>query len=229
MNYRWLLFDADGTLFDYDRAEAQALAATFDQIGYPFDEEILSKYRHINGDLWLAFEKGEIHQNKLKIERFNQLCQLLEVKLDPSLLSQLYLKNLGQGTYLIDGALETIEKLIDRFDLAIITNGLKDVQRPRIADSSIHSYFPVIIISEEVGAAKPEKKIFDIAFQMMGDPQKGEVLLIGDSLTSDIAGAMNYGIDSCWFNPNRQQLPPELQTRFEINKLLELIDILENH
>ena len=229
MNYRWLLFDADGTLFDYDRAEAQALAATFDQIGYPFDEEILSKYRHINGDLWLAFEKGEIHQNKLKTERFNQLCQLLEVKLDPSLLSQLYLKNLGQGTYLIDGALETIEKLIDRFDLAIITNGLKDVQRPRIADSSIHSYFPVIIISEEVGAAKPEKKIFDIAFQMMGDPQKGEVLLIGDSLTSDIAGAMNYGIDSCWFNPNRQQLPPGLQTRFEINKLLELIDILENH
>jgi 2-haloacid dehalogenase len=229
MKYRWLLFDADGTLFDYDRAEAQALAATFDQINYPFDDEILSKYRHINGDLWLAFEKGEIHQNELKTERFNQLCQLLEVKLDPSLLSQLYLKNLGQGTYLIDGALETIEKLIDRYDLAIITNGLKDVQRPRIADSSIHSYFPVIVISEEVGAAKPEKKIFDIAFQMMGEPQKGEVLLIGDSLTSDIAGAMNYGIDSCWFNPNRQQLPPGLQTRFEINKLLELIDILENH
>lgn len=226
MKYRWLLFDADGTLFDYDRAEAQALAATFDQIGYPFDEEILSKYRHINGGLWLAFEKGEMNQNKLKTERFDQLCQLLELHLDPSFLSQLYLKNLGQGTYLIDGAEETVEKLIDRFNLAIITNGLKDVQRPRIADSSIHGYFPVIIVSEEVGAAKPDKKIFDIAFQMMGEPHKGEVLLIGDSLTSDIAGAMNYGIDSCWFNPNRKQRPPGLKIRFEISKLSELIDLL---
>lgn len=228
MKYRWLLFDADGTLFDYDRAEAQALAATFDQIGYPFDEEILSKYRHINGDLWLAFEKGEIHQKELKTERFDQLCQLFEVNLDPSLLSQLYLKNLGQGTYLIDGAEESVEKLNDRFNLAIITNGLRDVQRPRIADSSIYGYFPVIVISEEVGAAKPDKKIFDIAFQMMDGPQKEEVLLIGDSLTSDIAGAMNYGIDSCWFNPNRQRRPSGLKIRYEINQLSELIDILEN-
>jgi 2-haloacid dehalogenase len=229
MKYRWLLFDADGTLFDYDRAEAMALAATFEQFGYPFNEELLSEYRHINGGLWQDFEKGAISQKKLKTERFKQLCQFLGLELDPSSLSQLYLKNLGQGTFLIDGATETVKKLTNHFKLAIITNGLKDVQNPRIADSSLQKYFPVIIISEEVGAAKPDKKIFDIAFQMMGDPIKEEVLLIGDSLTSDIAGAMNYGIDSCWFNPDRQRRPSGLIIQHEINKLSDLLDLLEIH
>lgn len=227
MNFKWLLFDADGTLFDYDRAEAHALADTFDQIGYPFKEEYLSEYRRINGSLWQAFEQGAINQNRLKEERFELLCQVFGLSLDPSVLGQLYLENLGRSTFLIDGAEETVKALANHYSLAIITNGLKDVQRPRIASSSIHSYFPVIVISEEVGAAKPDKKIFDIAFQRMGDPLRDEVLIIGDSLTSDITGALNYGIDSCWFNPDRQQRPVGLNIRYEIDELYDLIDLLD--
>ena len=226
MKYQWLLFDADGTLFDYDRAEAHALSESFAQIGYPFEEKYLSEYRHINGSLWQAFEQGGIKQKRLKVERFELLCQAFGVTLNPALLSQLYLEHLSRGTFLIDGAEETLKALINHYNLAIITNGLKDVQRPRIASSSIHSYFPVIVISEEVGAAKPDKKIFDIAFQRMGDPQREEVLIIGDSLTSDIAGALNYGIDSCWFNPGRQQRPVGLNIRYEIDELNDLIGLL---
>lgn len=227
MKYQWILFDADGTLFDYDRAEAYALANMFDHLGYPFKEEYLIEYRHINGNLWQAFEQGAINQNRLKGKRFELLCKYFELNLDPTVLSQLYLKYLGRGTFLIDGAEETVKALASHYSLAIITNGLKDVQRPRIASSPIHGYFPVIVISEEVGAAKPDKKIFDIAFQRMGDPQREEVLIIGDSLTSDIAGASNYGIDSCWFNPGRKQRPAGLNIRYEIDELSDLIGLLD--
>lgn len=227
MKYQWILFDADGTLFDYDRAEAYALASTFDDLGYAYREEYLTEYRQINGNLWQAFEQGAINQNKLKGKRFELLCQSFGINLDPSVLSQHYLKNLGYSTFLIDGAEATVKALASHYSLAIITNGLKDVQRPRIAASSIHSYFPVIVISEEVGAAKPDNKIFEIAFQRMGDPQRIEVLIIGDSLTSDIAGALNYGIDSCWFNPGQIKRPVGLNIQYEIDRLSDLIGLLD--
>ena len=93
MKYQWLLFDADGTLFDYDKAEASALADTFDQIGYPFYSGYVSKYRRINGNLWQAFERGDITQTRLKLERFELLCQELGLENDPA---ELFLSSLAQ-------------------------------------------------------------------------------------------------------------------------------------
>ena len=227
MKYRWLLFDADGTLFDYDRAEAHALTETFTQIGLGFQNGYLESYRQINNDLWRAFERGEISQEKLKTERFRILCQVLNMTADPAELSQIYLANLAKGIYLIEGAKEMIAVLSAHYRLAIITNGLKDVQRPRFANSAIVNYFTAIVISEEVGVAKPDSKIFDIAFKDMGQPGKGEVLIIGDSLTSDIAGGVNYGIDTCWYNPEGRERPSNLNIRYEIRSLSELPGLLE--
>ena len=85
-----------------------------------------------------------------------------------------------------------------KYRLALITNGLRDVQRPRLAGSAIGDYFAEVIISEEVGAAKPDPAIFDAAFELLGRPPRAKVLLIGDSLSSDIAGGRDYGLDTCW-------------------------------
>lgn len=226
MKYKWLIFDADGTLFDYDRAEAHALERTFDQISYPYDPRYLVEYRHINGSLWQAFERGAITQTSLKLKRFEMLCQKLGLEFDPAELSQLYLSNLANGIFLIDGAEETVKALHAHFHLAIITNGLKDVQRPRFASSALKDYFSVVVISEEVGSAKPDNKIFDVAFQKMSDPRKEEVLMIGDSLTSDIAGGINYGIDTCWFNQDHQDRPVDLKISYEIDALHDLLPLL---
>lgn len=227
MKYRWLLFDADGTLFDYDRAEAHALTETFTQIGLGFQNGYLESYRQINNDLWRAFEQGEISQEKLKVERFQILCQVLNMTADPAELSKIYLANLAKGIYLIEGAKEMIAVLSAQYRLAIITNGLKDVQRPRFANSAIVKHFTAIVISEEVGVAKPDSRIFDITFKHMGQPGKGEVLIIGDSLTSDIAGGVNYGIDTCWYNPEGRERPSNLNIRYEIRSLSELPGLLE--
>ena len=223
--YTWLLFDADGTLFDYDKAEKSALANTFEQIGYPFKPQYLPEYRRVNGQIWLDFEQGKITQERLKTKRFELLSEAINISYDPRDFSTKYLANLAKGTYLIDGAEEIVESLSGKFEIAIITNGLTDVQRPRFEKSSIRSYIKEIIISEEVGAAKPDRKIFDIAFERMNHPAKDEVLIIGDSLTSDIQGGHNYGIDTCWFNPEGKT-NGQITTTFEIQRLDQLPKIL---
>jgi FMN phosphatase YigB (HAD superfamily) len=110
--------------------------------------------------------------------------------------------------------------------LALITNGIKEVQRPRFVQSALKDYFTVLIISEEVGTAKPDPAIFEAAFVQMGHPHRDEVLIIGDGLTSDIQGGYNYGIDTCWFNPTRAPRPVNIASQYEITHLTELIPLL---
>jgi putative hydrolase of the HAD superfamily len=139
----------------------------------------------------------------------------------------LYLANLAQGTYLLDGAEEVVQALHGQVGLLVITNGLKEVQRPRLANSAIAAYIDAVVISDEVGFSKPDPRIFDIAFQKMDHPAKEEVLMVGDSLTSDMPGGIAYGIDTCWYNPDQRPRPPELDICYEIQRLVDLLPIVE--
>ena len=110
--------------------------------------------------------------------------------------------------------------------LALITNGLKEVQRSRLAGSTIGDCFEAVVISDEVGAAKPDRAIFEIAFSRMNHPRNEQVLIVGDSLTSDIRGGADYGIDTCWFNPMRKPRDLDVESQYEISDLSELLDIV---
>lgn len=227
MKYKWLLFDADGTLFDYDKAEGYALRSTFEVLGFAYEARYAQIYRRINGEIWLDFEKGKISQERLRTRRFELLFDAIEIDCDPCEFSRLYLANLALGTDLIEGAEDVVKSLHGRVDLLLITNGLADVQRPRFARSTVGQYFSDVVISEEVGAAKPDTAIFEVAFAKMGLPKKGDVLIVGDSLTSDIKGGHNYGIDTCWFNPERKPSDPGVVAHHEIGELKELLLLLE--
>jgi len=224
--YTWLLFDADDTLFDYGQAEAGALRLTFEQLGVRFDPAYLPVYQRINRQIWQDFEQGKISAEALRTKRFELLFGAIGVSIDAERFSAAYLPNLATQSELTEGALEVVRALHSKYQLAIITNGLRDVQRPRLAQSAIRDYVADIVISEEVGAVKPERAIFDAAFQRMGQPGKDEVLLIGDSLTSDIAGGINYGLDTCWFNPEGKARRDGLVITYEIRRLIELLEIL---
>jgi 2-haloacid dehalogenase len=226
MPYKWLMFDLDGTLFDYNRAEQHALRSTFEQMALPFQESYLPVYREINSQLWHDFEQGLVDQDTLRLRRFERLFEALEIQCDLPAFSASYLTHLGNGAFLMAEAEETVRALQARFNLAAITNGLKDVQRTRLAVSNLGGCFKATIISEEVGAAKPAPEIFDVAFEQMGHPAKAEVLIVGDSLTSDMAGGHNYGIDTCWFNPTAQPNDHTPST-YEIRRLGELLRIVE--
>ena len=228
--YSWLLFDADGTIFDFDRAEAQALQLTLAQASDRLGPEELAVYRQafkrINGDLWRLFEDGGISQNTLKVARFAQLVDETGLHGDPQAMSAMYLANLALNSDLLPGAESVLETLAGRYQMAIITNGLKAVQRPRFGRATIIAHFTAIIISDEVGVAKPDPRIFDAAFDEMDQPKREEVLIIGDSLTSDIAGGFNYGIDTCWYNPQERPRPADMIIQYEIQSLLQLPTVL---
>ena len=226
MPYTWLIFDADGTLFDYDRAEATAFRRTFEQDGHSFHDEYAEVYREVNGQIWREFERGEITADALRVERFARLFARLDLPIDAAGFSASYLHNLGQQADLIDGAAEIVQTLSHRYQMIVLTNGLRDVQKARMAGCGLQSFFAAVVISDEVGVAKPDPRIFDIAFESMGNPPRDEVLMIGNGLSSDIRGAANYGIDACWFNPAGAARPDGLPIRFEIARLPDLLPLL---
>jgi 2-haloacid dehalogenase len=228
VNYEWVLLDADGTLFDYDRAEQYALERALQDFDLPFNAGTVEVYRRINGALWLDFEQGKVDADRLKVLRFERLLEAMHAggRADPARFSAMYLHHLGACAELIDGAAQVVRTLHTRTRLALITNGLKEVQRSRLAKSGLKPFFEVVVISDELGVAKPDPGIFDVAFLRMGEPDLSEVLIVGDSLTSDMKGGYDYGIDTCWFNPDHAPREPSIDTRYEIDVLSELLAIV---
>lgn len=225
-HYTWLLLDADGTLFDYDRSEATALERTFADVGQAIDGRTVGIYRSINSSLWRNFEMGRVTPDEIKVQRFEHLFQAIGIAGDPAEFSRAYLRHLAEAADLLDGAEAALQALHGRVGLALITNGLQAVQRSRLMRSGIVSYLEAIIISEEVGFSKPHPGIFDIAFRRMNQPAKAEVLMVGDSPSSDILGGNRYGIDTCWFNPTQRPRPDGMVVDYEISRLEALLEIV---
>ncbi len=226
MKYQWLFIDADDTLFDYQAAEKQALEQVFFDFGLGFSPACLECYQQINQRLWHEFELGHVTAGRLQIQRFEELRQSLNLAFDAGKISDAYLVALSHGTELLDGALETVLTLAERYQLALITNGLTKVQKPRLAGSKMANIFRAVIISEEIGVAKPDPAYFGHALGQAGWPDRSEVLVIGDSLNSDMRGAAQSGLDACWYNPQKKTLPPDLTVRFEIQHLSQLLTFL---
>jgi YjjG family noncanonical pyrimidine nucleotidase len=224
LKYTWLLFDADDTLLDFPKAEADALRWTLEQSGLPFRPGFFGLYARYNQQVWGEFERGEVTSQELRIKRFRLFFDELGIPADPQAVSPLYLRNLALGADLLPGALDVIEKLKGCCHLALITNGLADVQRPRLARSPLRDSFEKIFISEELGVAKPSPAYFDIVFREIGQPPKSSVLIIGDSPTSDIKGGLDYSIDTCWYNPKRKAT--DLPVTYQVSHLQELPPLL---
>jgi 2-haloacid dehalogenase len=224
--YELLFLDADETLFDFRRAERGALEGAFRRFALEPAESALGHYDEINRGLWALLERGGIDQASLKVERFRLLFERLGVRVDAKRFSASYIELLSRGSYLIEGAESICEYLSAKYTLAILTNGIKDVQIPRIEGSALRKHFSAIVVSEEAGSSKPSAGIFDYACARTGFRDKDRMLIIGDSLSSDIMGGINYGIDSCWANLGRAENGTGLVPTYEIRKLAELRNIL---
>lgn len=225
--YKWLLFDADGTIFDFDAASKLALENTFAFAGIPHTPETVGLYKRVNHACWEEFERGEISATTLRPERFRRLLNELDYNGDPMQIGTQYAQYLSEGTHILDGAFDMLNAVHGKSDLLLITNGLKEVQRPRFAATNMSYYFPHVVISDEVGFAKPDPRIFDICFEKMGNPAKSDVLIIGDGLTSDMRGGIDYGIDTCWINLKGKSRPADMLMTYEINELPQLASVLE--
>jgi YjjG family noncanonical pyrimidine nucleotidase len=229
VHYKGIFFDADDTLFDYPQAERAALRACLLEYRLPIEPGLfLAAYRRHNRDVWQAFERGETDQATLRVERFHRLAVELGIsKLPVDKISAFYLEALSGQPKLLPGALATVRALAKKYPLALITNGIAAVQRRRFAASPITSYFQAVVISEEVGIAKPDPRIFAPALQAIG-AAACDVLYVGDSVTSDMAAARNAGMDFCWLNPGRVPVPAGRAPTFTIAAIKELPGCLIN-
>lgn len=227
MNYDVLIFDADDTLFDFAASERIALRNTILDFKIDYDEAVhLPIYQTINDAIWKEFENGTITQKKLKTERFRRLSTTLKVDFDEQEFATRYMQHLADASILLPKAEELVLTLSKKVRMAIITNGLTDVQEKRIRKSVIAHHFEVIAISEELGIAKPDPGIFEYVFDRMKIEDRTKVLMIGDSLHSDIQGGINAGIATCWYRSGDSRNPKGIQAKYEIEDLDQLLEIL---
>ncbi|MBU3129084.1 YjjG family noncanonical pyrimidine nucleotidase [Clostridium tagluense] len=223
MKYEVILFDADETLYDFKKSERKAFKNTLLKFNIKYDENYhLKIYQEINTVLWKEFEQGLITQEKLKVERFKRLSDRLNVSFDETNFAKSYIEHLAEASFLYDYSIDLIENLNKSYKLAIVTNGLTFVQDRRIRKSIIAKYFETIVISEEILISKPNPKIFEYVLKNIKHTDKSKVLMVGDSLTSDIQGGINFGIDTCWYNPNKIVNGTSIKPTYEISNFSEL-------
>ncbi|MGE4584769.1 MAG: YjjG family noncanonical pyrimidine nucleotidase [Sphaerochaeta sp.] len=226
--YRYLFFDADGTLFDFDQAEKEAFFACAKDLGTTFDEPMFTLYQACNSACWQEFERGTLSLAELKTKRFAVFSNQSKVVLNPDQASRYYQAHLASQGILFPESREVLETLKQQgYILYLASNGISDVQRGRIEAAHIASYFSHIFISEELGYQKPDPRFFRTMLATANlEQEKSRCLMIGDSLSSDIKGGMASGIDTVWFNPGNKRIETSVSPTYTIQTLMQIMTLL---
>ena len=225
MRYTTILFDADNTLLDFSRAERAALSDTLVAFGVMPNEAKVRHYSAVNDSMWKKLERGEITKSALRVARFEVFCRDCGLDINVPAMAATYTERLAEKAFLMPGALETCRALAGQCDLYVITNGLKTVQEKRFAATPLAPLFKGSFISEAMGAEKPDPAYFAAVARAVPGFCAEKTLVVGDSLTSDMAGGLAAGLDVCWFNP--QHLDGKgLPLTYSIDRLEDLVPLV---
>lgn len=222
-----VLLDIDDTILDFKACERNAIIKTMEEYGITPSEELIDKYAVINKRLWEKFEKKEISKPELLKVRFVEFFGPLGIKEDGGIINTKYLDYLSNEVFFVENAVELCTYLHKHCKVYVITNAVKRVQTNRLKMANLNQYFDEVFISEEVGFQKPDVRFFEYVYEKIGRPDKDDIIILGDSKTSDIMGGINFGIDTCWFNRFNKKVHPEIEPTYEINNLLSFINIIE--
>ncbi len=225
--YSILLFDADNTLFNFDAGNRRAFSEVCRIYHLPDTDELFHAYEAVNAEMWSAFDRGECTKDFLVVERFRLFLERAGLQADPVQCNKIHLSTLATNTVLLPHALEVCRTLAQTHSLYIVTNAVAAVQKARLAASDLRPYITDAFISEDAGASKPSVAYFDYAFSRIPGITRENCLLIGDSPSSDLQGANNYGIPCCWYNPRGLARPDGIRIDYEIRDLPELLPIVD--
>ncbi|OAT29650.1 5'-nucleotidase [Buttiauxella brennerae ATCC 51605] len=224
MNWDWILFDADETLFTFDAFGG--LQRMFLDYSVTFTAEDFQDYQAINKPLWVDYQNGAISALQLQHQRFEGWSERLSVPAGD--LNAAFLNAMAEICVPLPGAVSLLNALKGKVKIGIITNGFTALQQIRLERTGLRDYFDLLVISEQVGVAKPDRKIFDYTFEQMGYPPRDRVMMVGDTAESDILGGMNAGIATCWLNAHGRSLPEGITPTWEVASLSELERLLCN-
>ena len=225
--YSILLFDADNTLFNFDAGNRRAFSEVCRICHLSDTDELFHAYEAVNAEMWSAFDRGECTKDFLVVERFRLFLERAGLQADPVQCNKIHLSTLATNTVLLPHALEVCRTLAQTHSLYIVTNAVAAVQKARLAASDLRPYITDAFISEDAGASKPSVAYFDYVFSRIPGITRENCLLIGDSPSSDLQGANNYGIPCCWYNPRGLARPDGIRIDYEIRDLPELLPIVD--
>lgn len=223
-----VLWDVDGTLLDFLAAEKAALRSCFRHFGIgELTDEMISRYSEINKKYWVRLEAGEIDKDTVRRGRFEEFFALEGIDFkDVDALNDEYQIRLGDTICFFDGSLEIVKALRGRVRQYGVTNGTEAAQNIKLKKSGLGELFDGVFISDVVGFEKPTVEFFDAVFSEIGDYDKSEIMIVGDSLTSDMRGGNNAGIVCCWYNRTHAPVPEDLRIEYVIDDLNKIYDIL---
>lgn len=222
MKYRYVLFDADETLFRFDIMAG--LVHLFKQYHIPFTQADFYHYQLSNKQLWIDYQNGLIDAEYLQVKRFTQWSEKLNIP--AKVLNDQFLDAMGIICKPLPGAVDMLSAIQKHAKLGIVTNGFARMQEIRLRQTKLDHMFDWLVISEVVGVAKPNIAIFEHTMALMGNPPKNEILMVGDNAASDILGGINAGIDTCWLQHPGEQLPADINPTHKITELKQLASVL---
>ena len=214
----WIFFDADETLFTFD--SFSGLQRMFLDYSVTFTAEDFQDYQAVNKPLWVDYQNGAITSLQLQHQRFTSWAERLNVK--PGDLNDAFMNAMAEICAPLPGAVSLLNALKGKVKMGIITNGFTSLQQIRLERTGLREHFELLIISEEVGVAKPDRRIFDYALEQAGNPDRSRVLMVGDTAESDIRGGMNAEWATCWLNAHQRPLPEGITPDWTVTSLHEL-------
>jgi len=230
MKYKTLLFDVDNTILDFDANEAESFHSMILELGETYTEELYQTYKALNKEVWERIERREISVEEGVNTRFAILMKKYGRDVDGIRWETVYRRYLNRGIQQIPHVHEVLRELKETYRLYVITNGMEETQVFRMKGSGLSSYFLDSFISERIGVSKPSKEYFDYVKAHIPEFDAATTLVIGDSLTSDIKGGRDAGIDTCWFVRDKQVTMAdagETVPTYIIHELPELLTLLE--
>lgn len=224
--YDVLVLDLDNTLIDFDYMEIESLKACLKAHGYPCEKAHIDVYQKINKELWEGLEKGLYRKRDILTKRFEKWLEHFTLEGSPDTLNDYYLKGMSDYLRYMPGAKRFLERIQSHYVVVLMTNGVCQAQQKKLDKGQMRRYFDHVIISDDIGFHKPQVEIYDYMMTLIGSYDKQRMLMIGDSLGSDILGGQRFGIDTCYYNPKGQS--HHAHPTYEIKHFKEMNDILQN-
>ena len=227
MAYRFLLFDLDHTLLDFESAEETALTQMLEDMNFPDVQAFKDYYKPMNQGLWKDLEQKKISKKDLINSRFAIAFAHFGRDVDGEEMALRYQDYISQQGQTFPGAEDLLAKLVERgYQIYGATNGVTAIQQGRLKQSAITPYFKEIFISEQLGTQKPEVAFYEKIGNLIPGFAKEQALMIGDSLTADIAGGNASGIDTVWYNPDRKENTSLVVPTYTVSNYQDIADLL---
>ena len=221
-----VLIDLDNTIIDFNECARHSIMGIFEDLGFHYDDNVFETFITENVKIWKRLERGEIDKPYLRANRWNIILGKLGIEYDGTIIEERFENGVAKGAYPVEYAYELLEYLYSKYDLYVVSNGFRFVQESRVKIGKFDKYFKELFLSEDIGIQKPDIRFFDYCYEKIGRPPKEDLILIGDSLSADIQGGINFNVETIWFNKNNEPQNDTIKPTYTVNHLKEIEKIL---